>query len=183
MNIAALVAIATLAAGTNAKAIVSNGVDRNIAVCMEMGSDTFTVLRAQATATKMFSSIGVTIQWHRAGLSCPPDAIQIGLDTGTARNFFPGALAYARPYEGTHIRIFYDRVQTLAPPVRLGPILALVIVHEITHIVQGVSRHSDRGVMKAHWDQDDYEQMARKPLEFTEEDVDLVYRGLNSRKP
>jgi hypothetical protein len=52
---------------------------------------------------------------------------------------------------------------------------------KITHLLQGISRHSDTGVMKAHWSGADFCEMRRKPLGFTVEDVDLIYRGLSAR--
>ena len=57
-------------------------------------------------------------------------------------------------------------------------LLAHVIVHEITHVVQGVCRHSDTGLMKAHWTIRDLVEMRYKALPFTEEDLMLLYRGL-----
>ena len=56
------------------------------------------------------------------------------------------------------------------------------MVHEITHILQGISRHSDSGVMKANWSGEDFQQMRYKPLPFTEQDVVLIHRGLKMRK-
>jgi hypothetical protein len=58
-------------------------------------------------------------------------------------------------------------------PVLLGHVLA----HEITHILQGVARHSAEGVMKAHWTEDDFAEMSFKPLRFTEEDITLIHYG------
>jgi hypothetical protein len=43
--------------------------------------------------------------------------------------------------------VFYDRLQERGQPNRLPAILAHVMVHEITHILQGVQRHSKSGVM------------------------------------
>ena len=57
-----------------------------------------------------------------------------------------------------------------------------VIAHEVMHILQGVARHSESGVMKANWTGADYQRMAWKPLPFTEEDVLLIYRGLKARE-
>jgi hypothetical protein len=51
-----------------------------------------------------------------------------------------------------------------------------VLVHEITHILQGVDRHSESGIMKAQWTIDDYRAMASKPLSFTPLDVKLIQR-------
>jgi hypothetical protein len=60
-------------------------------------------------------------------------------------------------------------------------LLAHVLVHEITHLLEGIDRHSESGVMKAHWSSDDTLEMAWKPLAFTEEDKYLIHRGLKLR--
>ena len=57
-------------------------------------------------------------------------------------------------------------------------ILAHVMVHEITHVLQGVSRHSESGVMKATWTMKEYGEMLPKPLPFTDDDVLLIRLGL-----
>jgi hypothetical protein len=54
------------------------------------------------------------------------------------------------------------------------------MVHEITHIQQGVDRHSNSGVMKARWTDKDYAAMAWKPLPFTPEDILLIHLGFRS---
>jgi hypothetical protein len=55
------------------------------------------------------------------------------------------------------------------------------MAHEITHVLQGIVRHSVSGVMKAFWDESDYSQMAWKPLAFTEYDVLLIQRAMDGR--
>jgi hypothetical protein len=99
----------------------------------------------------------------------------------TPEDDHPGALAAARPFEGTHIRVFYDRVQSATLPARIPTLLAHVLVHEITHIVQGTDQHSRVGVMKARWEPEDYSQMARSLLDFTEEDLPGIRNGLAAR--
>ena len=64
---------------------------------------------------------------------------------------------------------------------QLPIVLGHVLVHEITHILQGIQRHSASGVMKAYWDREDCGQMTWKPLRFEPEDVDLIYVGLARR--
>ena len=54
----------------------------------------------------------------------------------TVPNDHPGAMAYARPYEGVHIVVLYDRMQKVQGrlrPVLLGHVLA----HELTHVLLG----------------------------------------------
>src|SRR5450759_58666 len=110
-------------------------------------------------------------------LSAVPVIIEVV--TGTAESRMPGALAYALPYEGAHIMVFFDRVERMRDP---STVLAHVIVHEITHLLQGISRHSDTGVMKAHWTGGDSNAMWVTPIPFTQWDVDLIYAGLSARR-
>jgi hypothetical protein len=128
----------------------------------------------------MFAAIGVKLDW-RCSKSGSQEAIVISLATRAPENRKPGELAYALPYEGTHIVIFHDRVSKMAPN-QVPSVLAHVLVHEVTHILQGIPRHSESGVMKAQWDSNDFAQMTWKPLPFTDEDVDLIQRGLDARE-
>jgi hypothetical protein len=99
------------------------------------------------------------------------------LSDHTAGSLKPGALAYAPPYEGHRIEVFYDRVTNAICVVTLPHLLA----HEITHILQGAARHSETGIMKAHWNSEDYHQMTVRPLAFTAEDIQLLQAGIESR--
>jgi hypothetical protein len=49
-------------------------------------------------------------------------------------------------------------------------------------IIQGVSRHSDTGMMKPHWSSKDLKEMRYKPLPFTPEDLILLDSGLAMRR-
>jgi hypothetical protein len=146
-------------------------------VCME--TDPYILIGVRPLASAMFASIGVRIAWHELD-SCPVGvgAIQVRLsrDSRSIRGFSSDALAFAQPYEGT-IVVFLDRVQELnREGARL--VMAHVLVHEITHVLEGISRHSSTGIMKAHWNDNDYFEMRRKPLPFAQEDVNLIYDGL-----
>jgi hypothetical protein len=121
---------------------------------------------------------------HRSPIRHPPEgepAIVIRLAEQTPADYLPGVLAFARVYEGVHITVFWDRIERqprFAPPV---VVLAHVLVHEITHILQTVNRHSESGVMKSRWTAEDHREMASKPLQFTPLDVELIQHGLDSR--
>jgi len=150
-----------------------------VLVCTAMGRD-FLVHRAETTAAGMFAEIGVQIVWH-SDRSCPPDAIRISFSDRADPHFRPEALAYALPYEATHIQVFYDRL-CQHPTSQQPALLAHVLVHEITHILQGVSRHSASGIMMARWGATEYDDMVFKPLRFTDEDVRLIRLGLQARE-
>ena len=135
---------------------------------------------AKALAGRMFAKIGISLDWGKgkpAGESSQP-LIFIDLVTDTPEDRMPGALAYALPYEGAHITVFFDRIEKGAYP---STVLAHVMVHEITHLLQGICRHSETGVMKARWTGMDFGGMRMTPLPFTREDVDLIYLGLAHR--
>ncbi|HMC60876.1 MAG TPA: hypothetical protein VKJ01_16920 [Candidatus Solibacter sp.] len=133
--------------------------------------------QAKALAGQMFAKIGISLDWGKgepSGDSAQPP-IFIELVSGTPENRKPGALAYAMPFEGAHITVFYDRIETRSNP---GMVLAHVMVHEITHLLQRVSRHSNDGVMKAHWTEMDFAAMRMRPLPFAQDDVALIYLGM-----
>jgi hypothetical protein len=153
-----------LIAGAAAQAKLDIGPpERTVVVCTALDPRSF---QARALASEMFAAIGVTMMW-RAVPGCPEEGIRITLTENTPDSLLPGALAYALPYEGTHIRVLYDRVAQF-PKALLPHLLAHVLVHEITHILQGVAQHSSQGIMKARWDRLDRSRMLRRSLGFTE---------------
>jgi hypothetical protein len=79
-----------------------------------------------------------------------------------------------------HIEVFYDRIAQ-ADPDLVPSLMAHVIVHEITHILQGIDRHSTGGIMQAVWGSSDYIQMKRGQLRFTPADVEMIQRGFAAR--
>jgi hypothetical protein len=160
---------------------------RNVTVYMNNDLNTRGVMyQAQGRAAKAFAEVGVRIEWRTGRPSgTQPErepAIEVRLAEHTPPDYLPGALAFAKVYEGVHITVFWDRIESqfrLAPPV---VVLAHVLVHEITHILQGINRHSESGVMKSRWTANDLRAMASKPLPFTALDVELIRHALESRK-
>ena len=49
-------------------------------------------------------------------------------------------------------------------------------------LLEGISRHSAHGVMKAQWDLGDFYQMAFRPQQFAPDDVELIHQGLALRR-
>jgi hypothetical protein len=140
---------------------------------------------AEALATRMFAGIGVRVCWE---IGSPRPARGAGLDivlrlvSNEPGNIHGGALGYALPFSksGVRVTLFYDRA--LGPVVgnegAATVLLAHVLAHEITHVLQGTARHSEEGVMKARWTPEDRAQMMRAPLPFTDFDVQLIQRAM-----
>lgn len=139
---------------------------------------------ARLIARSIFVRAGVHLGWqvHQSNRDAARQIITIDITSRTPENLHPGALAYAQMHEGVHIRVFYDRVESMADgSSRVPAVLAHVLVHEITHILEGVCRHSQEGIMKAHWTPQDLWQMARGPLPLDPSDLRLIQLGLMRR--
>jgi hypothetical protein len=148
------------------------------------------LLDAKSKVIQMFREIGVNVRMrHGIPAHEPSDAcgapIVVQFEIATSYSGAAGALAYANPYKesGTCVHVLIDRVllHRKNEPFFTNALLAHVMVHEITHVLEGIDRHSTEGVMKAAWSSYDYERMKRHPLPFAQEDVDLVHRGLAGR--
>jgi hypothetical protein len=156
---------------------------QNLTVCVRVETPDPHLISplAQGLATRMFADVGIRLDWRacESAVESSQAPILIKLTSGTPEGFMPGVLGYAKRDQGGHIIIFFDRIGTMP---RAEAVLAHVMVHEITHVVQGVSRHSHTGLMKAHWSSQDLLDMRYRPLLFSQEDLTLLYRGLTARR-
>jgi hypothetical protein len=182
MRITAMTTMALLAGASGWAGESRTTAQTKVTVCMTFEQHLVESYQAREIATQMFADIDVQVEWRTKTHSCPANgAIVINLAEDTPVSYHPGAFAFALPYEGVHIQVFYDRIRKAAKPPMVPCLLAHVLAHEITHLLEGIDRHSERGVMKAHWSRDDTLEMAWKPLAFTEEDKYLIHRGLKVR--
>jgi hypothetical protein len=156
-----------------------------------------TMMTAEATASRVFKAIGIDLRW-KEGKPCDdktqsrPECrreearvvvvtVASGLSKEDLRQACLGkAFLFETP---PRIVVFYDRLAPMLPTHKqLGPILlGHVLVHELTHVFQGVARHSDSGIMKARWNNADFGEMLSARLAFTSSDVDMIHLGLGSR--
>jgi len=155
---------------------------RTVTVCMSQRGNV-SVFQAQAIASRIFARIGVRLDWQPDhGPGCiTGDRIVIALSNETRPGQHPEEFAYAMPYEGTRIVVFYDRLQNSLNRSRVPSVLGHVLAHEIGHVLQGITRHSASGIMKPKWDARDYGEMRGNTLRFDENDVSLIRRGLEER--
>jgi len=145
--------------------------------------------QAEQAAAEMFRDIGVEVQWRSArakavGNGCGiPIEVQIDADAHGAQ-VNPNALAYATLFggSGTCIHVFMDRVVRGRKIDLATTVLAHVLVHELTHVIEQINRHSTDGVMKANWGVEDYRMMNfGHRLAFAPIDVELIHIGLAKR--
>lgn len=177
MKLTAMVTITMLAGISPNLVAAKSAPTRKVTVCLLYAGNLTAIVPSQMTASRLFQETGVKLVWAVPS-SCPADGIHVSLTRSTPVTFHPDALAYALPYEGTHIQVFLDRIErnsrTLVPQL-----LGYVLAHEIAHVIQGIDRHSDSGVMKAYWDGRDFNRMEGNQLGFAQEDVELILLGLD----
>jgi hypothetical protein len=139
---------------------------------------------AKIVAEKILRPAGIRLRWSTSKF--PPDlrrcaALVVVLEVGGG---VPAgsddAWGFASPYasSGSRIHIFWDRIESRSQKEHWGYLLGHVFAHEITHILQGVARHSSEGLMKRHWTLADLYRMAYRPLPLTAQDIDLIHLGL-----
>ena len=93
---------------------------------------------ARALAASVFLQANIRLVWHNDQRPCRSAvrAVVIGVSLDTSEDDHPGALAYAMPLEGARGVIFFDRIGRITTPPVIPRILAFVLVHEITHLLQ-----------------------------------------------
>jgi len=140
---------------------------------------------AREAAAEAFAAAGVRTEW-RAGRPTRDQlrdktAIVINLVDRSDPGFRPDALAWTDLCEGVHITVYWDRIVGRKRPAPASVVLAHVLVHEVTHVLQGINWHAETGVMKARWTNEDYQAMRSKMLRFTRHDLELIQLGLARR--
>jgi hypothetical protein len=160
-------------------------------VMVYVRQDNYTVSglgRAEETAKRILAGAAIELVFRSGSkpqsVSTDAISIEVQLEGRAPEQFHPGAMGYATPYgtSGTRIHILCDRVLHAAPDVRNGAILGYVLAHEIGHVLQGVARHSAAGLMKAHWEPEDYRLMSSGMLPFDSTDIELMRAALEKRR-
>lgn len=167
-----LVMLATLAAGLTRAGTVTVWLDQ---AAVDGPREKATVAEAREVASRMFDTIGVVLRWR---MDAPPacgEDVRMFLADNSPRGVSANALGYAilHPPGCPSIRLLYYRIVENRKHDLQVCLLAHVMVHEITHVLEGTARHGT-GVMKASWDEADFRVMMFHPLPFAEEDIRLL---------
>jgi len=152
--------------------------DPVVFACLE--SETFVMggvlPSGEQSAAQIFSNIGVELRW-----SCdarPANTISIRLAARVPKHFRKGTLAYALPFapKGVRITVFYDRLEPILEEHEAfaGSIFGHVLAHEIAHVLEKVDAHAETGLMRGHWDENDFVSMKFNAFHFTPEDAHSI---------
>jgi hypothetical protein len=147
-----------------------------------------TTLTGAATglAGAVFDHAGLTVEWQarpRGTSASTAPVLSVELVVDTPDDYRPGALAEAFPYSpcSKRITVFADRIRSVTRNQNdETALLAFVLAHEMTHVLQGIVRHSDTGLMKARWSPDDQAAIVQRRLTMSDADVRLLQLGVRS---
>jgi len=187
MRIAGLVGMAALAARLLAGSTVAGPGDPagapDLTVYVDNAGGGFYLTKN--VASRMFAAAGVRVVWRSGEPKANATgglAVCVRFTEEPSPEFRRGALAWAYPFSGGTrcITVFRDRILAIAATsgTEEYKLTAHVLAHEIGHVLERIDRHSDTGVMKAHWTLTDYQTMARKPLPFADDDIAWIHRTL-----
>jgi hypothetical protein len=155
------------------------GVPRNVAA------------RAKRVATRAFAAAGIEVRWVEGKHLGEQREVAAGemrtvvFDGPAPATFRSQAMAVANVGRGadSDVHVFYDRVLAFQDSAYMPEFLGNVLAHELTHVLEGVARHSSEGLMKPVWSVDDIAEMFRGPLPFAAEDLDLLRAHFHSEMP
>jgi hypothetical protein len=146
---------------------------------------------ARGVVNEIYSEIGVRVVWRStrpASADCAkqPLHMQIVVALQSSASAVPSeaAMAFSNPYstKGPCVTLLMDRFKPAIKrnPLSTGFLLGHVLAHEMGHVLQGVARHSEAGVMKAYWSLQDTDKMTRSQerLRFTAYDAELILHAL-----
>lgn len=164
---------------------ISNGPEGKLTVYVHVG--TVAPVRVQASAETMASSVlrltGVRLEWRHRHLphNYQGNPIAVELTDRPASDHPSDAIGFASTADGVHIQVFYDRIKESVSEGAVPTLMAYTLAHEIGHLLEGFGRHSESGIMKAHWTEADIRRMLAGSFDWAPEDVVLIRRGFADR--
>jgi hypothetical protein len=143
---------------------------------------------AQTRTDSLLAGAGVRLQWIRrkhTGAGVGSGIIELKfvrvVPAGLASKLDARALAAARPHGQAAIFVLCDRVAAYLQPVRncdRPAVLGHILAHEIIHVLEGATQHSDSGLMMARWTWRELRDMTVGGLPLAPEDRELIRLGL-----
>ena len=150
---------------------------------------------AEVAATEILGTTGVKITWT----NCDPAQANLG-DAAECNqllgptNLGVRILPYLGVIPGTSKKtmgfavgdlasISFLRVREEAAEFGVQPyeVLGPAIAHEIGHLLLGQRGHSPKGIMRAHWQREDYERAPRGAFKFTAQQAEQIRAEVKKR--
>jgi hypothetical protein len=146
----------------------------------QAGISSLTICDARQEVSRIYAQIGVRAVWAEHPTDSPKDALLVIIraraeqGVGTAELGF--AIRAADNSSGRVAYVFYDRVQPLAQGHEMSDasLLAVVIAHEIGHLLLPYGSHSPSGLMRGEWDDRQFSLAKGGQLRFTAQQAELI---------
>jgi hypothetical protein len=150
--------------------------------------------RASMDVTRILGAIGVTADWvlEEPSSRLPerrPEAgfvVHVLVDarpfvSSSADEVFLGVTPPAHLEGSAEILLFQDHIQQVAEFYQktVSSVLALVVAHEIGHVLLPSPAHSNAGLMRTPWDRHALDQADEHHLGFTARQGDLIRQRLS----
>ena len=146
----------------------------------------------KALVSSIFDQIYVHVNWRDREPVIRPslDRIVIRLhfaatpSTGTRKQSSICASGFACTFpfniESPTVFVMHERVRSsIRRPRLFQAVLAHIMAHEITHVLEVRDTHSDTGIMKERWSAADLDLMDESLLEFTPKDIEYIQEGFD----
>jgi len=144
-----------------------------------------TVFRATRQASRLFEKIGTTVQFRNSRTNQKVGAgleLNMYIAMEAPAGMSSAALGLSHPFrQDGRIEVFYSRIQEYKPVECRDVVLAYILIHEITHVLEGMQRHAPTGVMKEKWDREDFKKIQAARLQFDPIDVESIREGIEKR--
>jgi hypothetical protein len=159
--------------------------------------------KAEAEAQHILRRAGIETEW----LACPKNReeedrypacqkpigpadviLQIVPRTMEGYEVGPKAFGFALPSgnggPAMHAYVFFRRVEQAAREnnkISLATLLSYVMVHEIGHLLLGPAMHSPLGIMRAHWQPEEFRDMESGRLIFPSQQARVLQARVEER--
>lgn len=146
---------------------------------------------ARGVVEQIYSEIGIRVIWRdrRAPDACTKQPLHRQIVVAMLPSAPIGrsteAWAFANPYstKGPCVMLLMDRLypEIKRNPLHAGYPLGHVLAHEMGHVLEGIARHSEAGVMKGSWSlHETLDMWSQKRLSFTTHDAELIYAAFGT---
>ena len=158
-----------------------------VSVYNDAGVSANALAEAEEKAARIFARAGVRITWTNCS-DCDrfewPTSLSVRIVPRSPRStqeIFGMAFLSAEG-TGCYTDVFYERAEKLqsAWNVNLSDTLGAVMAHEIGHLLLGSNSHTPAGIMRARWESQELNRMARGNLLFTESQSDQMRAKLSA---
>jgi hypothetical protein len=172
----------------------------SISVYNDAGLNAGSLRRAEIEATAIFRTVGIETDWLNCSAAGTPGR-HSGLK-GCGRAEFPtrfvlrivgraqglradafGVAFLAVDGSGAYCDVFLDPMRDLQQvyPASLEILLGHVAAHEIAHLLLGSNSHTPKGLMRAHWNHKQLDEMLHGALGFSEAQANTMAARLSTR--